>query len=85
LAHRHSTRPEGPAPLRRIGLRHDRKDPAWETAFPPGEILRYPQHTPYYQWMDTGEPGWKRFRRTAHDHNPVNVALAFVVTAGPGR
>jgi len=48
--------PEGPLPLRRIVLSHDRKDPAWEAAFPTGEILRYPPHTPYYQCMDTGAP-----------------------------
>jgi anti-sigma regulatory factor (Ser/Thr protein kinase) len=35
---------------------HDRKDPAWEAAFPTGEILRYPARTPYFQCMDTGAP-----------------------------
>jgi hypothetical protein len=48
--------PEGGLPLRRIALLHDRKDPAWEAAFPTGEILRYPAHSPYYQCMDTGAP-----------------------------
>ncbi len=48
--------PEGSAPLRRIALLHDRKDPAWEAAFPTGEILRYPQQSPYYQCMDTAAP-----------------------------
>ncbi len=48
--------PEGSAPLRRIALLHERKDPAWEAVFPTGEILRYPQHTPYYQCMDTATP-----------------------------
>src|SRR6516225_9156395 len=48
--------PEGSLPLRRIVLRHDQKDPAWEAAFPTGEILRYPQHTPYYRCMDTAAP-----------------------------
>src|SRR6266581_1975556 len=48
--------PDGSLPLRRIALLHDRKDPAWEAAFPTGEILRYPKHTPYYQCMDTGAP-----------------------------
>jgi hypothetical protein len=47
---------DGSLPLRRIVLRHDQKDPAWEAAFPTGEILRYPQHTPYYRCMDTGAP-----------------------------
>ena len=33
-----------------------RKDPAWEAAFPTGEILRYPVHSPYYKCMDTAAP-----------------------------
>ncbi len=47
---------EGSLPLRRIALRHDGKDPAWEAAFPTGEILRYPANTPYYNCMDTAKP-----------------------------
>ena len=48
--------PDGSLPLRRIALLHDRKDPAWEAAFPTGEILRYPAPSPYFQCMDTGGP-----------------------------
>jgi hypothetical protein len=48
--------PEGSVPLRRIALRHERSDPAWEAAFPTGEILRYPANTPYYNCMDTAKP-----------------------------
>src|SRR6266581_6973424 len=48
--------PDGSLPLRRIALLHDRKDPAWEAAFPTGEILRYPGGSPYYRCMDTGAP-----------------------------
>ena len=48
--------PEGSLPLRRIALLHERKDPAWEAAFPTGEILRYPPNTPYYKCMDTARP-----------------------------
>ncbi len=48
--------PEGSVPLRRIALRHERQDPAWEAAFPTGEILRYPANTPYYDCMDTAKP-----------------------------
>jgi hypothetical protein len=48
--------PDGSLPLRRIALLHDRKDPAWEAAFPTGEILRYPSPSPYYRCMDTGAP-----------------------------
>jgi hypothetical protein len=51
-----SSGPEGSLPLRRIVLSHDRKDPAWEAAFPTGEILRYPANTPYYDCMDTAKP-----------------------------
>ncbi|HLJ99912.1 MAG TPA: ATP-binding SpoIIE family protein phosphatase, partial [Streptosporangiaceae bacterium] len=48
--------PDGSHQLRRIALSHDRKDPAWEAAFPTGEILRYPEHSPYYRCMETGKP-----------------------------
>jgi GAF domain-containing protein len=48
--------PDGSLPLRRIALLQDRKDPAWEAAFPTGEILRYPTPSPYFQCMDTGAP-----------------------------
>jgi hypothetical protein len=48
--------PDGSLPLRRIALLQDRKDPAWEAAFPTGEILRYPAPSPYYQCMDTAKP-----------------------------
>ncbi|HJY73698.1 MAG TPA: hypothetical protein VJ347_18145, partial [Streptosporangiaceae bacterium] len=48
--------PEGSLPLRRIALSQDRKDQAWEAAFPTGEILRYPANTPYYNCMDTAKP-----------------------------
>lgn len=48
--------PDGSLPLRRIALQHDRKDPAWEAAFPTGEILRYPATSPYFRCMDTGAP-----------------------------
>ncbi len=48
--------PEGSAPLRRIALLHERKDPAWEAAFPTGEILRYPARSPYYKCMDNAAP-----------------------------
>jgi GAF domain-containing protein len=48
--------PDGSLPLRRIALLHDRKDPAWEAAFPTGEILRFPSPSPYFRCMDTGAP-----------------------------
>jgi Stage II sporulation protein E (SpoIIE)/Histidine kinase-like ATPase domain len=48
--------PDGSLPLRRIALSHDHKAPAWEAAFPTGEILRYPAPSPYYRCMDTGAP-----------------------------
>jgi len=48
--------PGGETQLRRIALTHDRKDPAWEAAFPTGEILRYPEPSPYYRCMETGQP-----------------------------
>jgi serine phosphatase RsbU (regulator of sigma subunit) len=48
--------PGGNDQLRRIALSHDKKDPAWEAAFPIGEILRYPDPSPYYRCMESGQP-----------------------------
>jgi hypothetical protein len=48
--------PDGSHQLRRITLTHDREDPAWEAAFPTGEILRYPPESPYYRCMETRQP-----------------------------
>jgi hypothetical protein len=48
--------PDGALPLRRIALLHDRKDPAWEAAFPTGEILRFPSPSPYFRCMATAAP-----------------------------
>jgi serine phosphatase RsbU (regulator of sigma subunit) len=48
--------PGGDTQLRRITLTHDRRDMAWEAAFPTGEILRYPAESPYYRCMETRQP-----------------------------
>ncbi len=42
--------------LRRLALGHDDGDPRWDAAFPIGEILRYPEDSPYTQCLETGEP-----------------------------
>jgi serine phosphatase RsbU (regulator of sigma subunit)/anti-sigma regulatory factor (Ser/Thr protein kinase) len=47
---------DGTHQLRRISIVHDKKDPAWEAAFPVGEILRYPADSPYFRCMETGLP-----------------------------
>ena len=39
--------PGGTHPLRRLAVATDADDPAWEATFPIGEILRYPQGSPY--------------------------------------
>jgi serine phosphatase RsbU (regulator of sigma subunit)/anti-sigma regulatory factor (Ser/Thr protein kinase) len=49
---------EGPPsgfPLRRLAVRHDSDDPAWEAAFPIGEILRYPEGSPYVRCIESGQ------------------------------
>jgi serine phosphatase RsbU (regulator of sigma subunit)/anti-sigma regulatory factor (Ser/Thr protein kinase) len=48
--------PDGNFPLRRLTLRHDKKDPAWEAAFPVGEILRYPPESPHVRCIESGQP-----------------------------
>jgi serine phosphatase RsbU (regulator of sigma subunit) len=48
--------PDGSQLLRRIAVATDDGDPAWDAAFPTGEVLLYPPGTPYVQCMDTGKP-----------------------------
>lgn len=43
--------------LRRLDVRHDRGEhPAWGSAFPIGEILRFPAGSPYTRCIETGQP-----------------------------
>jgi serine phosphatase RsbU (regulator of sigma subunit)/anti-sigma regulatory factor (Ser/Thr protein kinase) len=48
--------PDGNNPLRRLAVVHDRKDPAWQAAFPTGEILRFPEGSPYVRCIESGRP-----------------------------
>jgi serine phosphatase RsbU (regulator of sigma subunit)/anti-sigma regulatory factor (Ser/Thr protein kinase) len=48
--------PDGSQLLRRIAVAADDADPAWDAAFPTGEVLLYPPGTPYVECMDTGKP-----------------------------
>jgi serine phosphatase RsbU (regulator of sigma subunit)/anti-sigma regulatory factor (Ser/Thr protein kinase) len=48
--------PDGNNPLRRLAVAHDQKDPAWQAAFPTGEILRYPEGSPYVDCIESGRP-----------------------------
>ena len=48
--------PDGSQLLRRLAVATDDGDPAWDAAFPTGEVLLYPPGTPYVQCMDTGKP-----------------------------
>ena len=47
--------PDASNPLRRLAVKHDRKDTAWNAAFPTGEILRYPEDSPYVQCISSGQ------------------------------
>ena len=43
--------------LRRLDVRHDRgENAAWQSAFPIGEILRFPPDSPYTRCIETGLP-----------------------------
>ena len=48
--------PDANVPLRRLHVKHDRENPAWQAAFPVGEILRYPGGSPYTRCIETGKP-----------------------------
>ena len=48
--------PEGDVPLRRLSVKHDQNIPAWQAAFPVGEILRYPPGSPYVRCIESGRP-----------------------------
>jgi serine phosphatase RsbU (regulator of sigma subunit)/anti-sigma regulatory factor (Ser/Thr protein kinase) len=47
--------PDASNPLRRLAVAHDSLDPAWHAAFPAGEILRYPDNSPYVRCIESGE------------------------------
>jgi serine phosphatase RsbU (regulator of sigma subunit)/anti-sigma regulatory factor (Ser/Thr protein kinase) len=46
---------EGHNPLRRLAVANDQRNPAWQAAFPIGEILRYPDGSPYVKCIESGE------------------------------
>jgi serine phosphatase RsbU (regulator of sigma subunit)/anti-sigma regulatory factor (Ser/Thr protein kinase) len=48
--------PDANVPLRRLHLRHDKENPAWNSAFPVGEVLRFPPASPYTRSIETGRP-----------------------------
>ena len=48
--------PDGTMPLRRLAVNHDQRNPAWQAAFPTGEILRYPPGSPHVKCIESGEP-----------------------------
>src|SRR6202522_3636255 len=48
--------PDANVPLRRLHVKHDRENPAWQAAFPVGEILRFPAGSPYAKSIESGEP-----------------------------
>jgi len=48
--------PDATNPLRRLAVVHDQQNPAWDAAFPTGEILRYPDASPYVRCIESGRP-----------------------------
>jgi hypothetical protein len=48
--------PDANVALRRLHVKHDRENPAWQAAFPVGEILRFPGGSPYTRCIESGEP-----------------------------
>ncbi|HEY7489323.1 MAG TPA: SpoIIE family protein phosphatase [Streptosporangiaceae bacterium] len=52
----HGEATDGSAALRRLAVATDDGDPLWSSTFPTGEVLVYPQGTPYVQCLDTAAP-----------------------------
>ena len=48
--------PDGTAALRRLSVVNDQQNLAWLAAFPIGEILRYPEASPYARCLASGQP-----------------------------
>jgi anti-sigma regulatory factor (Ser/Thr protein kinase) len=48
--------PHADVPLRRLHVKHEQDAPAWQAAFPIGEILRYPGGSPYVHCIESGAP-----------------------------
>ncbi|XVQ08024.1 ATP-binding SpoIIE family protein phosphatase [Spirillospora sp. CA-255316] len=49
--------PAGASPLlRRMAVASDDGDQAWDATFPTGEVLSYPEGTPYVRCLETGAP-----------------------------
>jgi anti-sigma regulatory factor (Ser/Thr protein kinase) len=48
--------PDADVPLRRLHVKHDKENPAWQAAFPVGEILRFPGGSPYSRCIESGAP-----------------------------
>ena len=67
--------PDGSQLLRRVAVSADDGDPAWDAAFPTGEVLLYPPGTPYVQCMDTCKP----VRETKLDEaRAINIAESWL-------
>ena len=49
--------PDANVPLRRLHVKHDRENPAWQAAFPVGEILRLPGRLPLRALHRVGRAG----------------------------
>ena len=47
---------EGLRLVRRLAIAYDDGNPAWDAAFPTGEILTYPPGSPWNRCLDTGKP-----------------------------
>jgi serine phosphatase RsbU (regulator of sigma subunit)/anti-sigma regulatory factor (Ser/Thr protein kinase) len=48
-----SQAPDANAALRRLDVRSDQENPAWQSAFPIGEILRFPADSPFTRCIET--------------------------------
>jgi len=65
---------DGSQLVRRLAVAHDDDNPAWDAAFPTGEILSYPPGTVYTRCMDSGQP----IREVISDDDATRMASSWL-------
>ena len=73
--------PDGSHPLRRLAVKHKLNDPAWQAAFPDGEILRYPPGSPYVRCSSS--PARRSWKPSSRARPPVSCRSSGAASPWP--